>query len=203
MSQKPTVLLLSGGIESVTLLHLLADSGKIQPLFFNYAQRAVQPELDASKKNCDALGIDLQTLDLKELGNHFRQGEAWQPHVPLPHRNLILLSIALSFASKIQAHRLCLALNREDADYYATGTPAFIQHFQALTAEISSIRTETPLIKLDKAQIIHIGHQELGIDYAKTYSCLLGRTRPCGKCPQCLKRLKAFKIAGLDDPAPY
>lgn len=203
MSQAPTVLLLSGGIESVTLLHLLARSEKVQPLFFNYAQRAVQPELEASQKNCDALELDLQILNLKELGDNFRQGETWQPHVPLPHRNLILLSIALSFASKIQAHRLCLALNSEDAKDYASGTPNFIQRFQSLTTEISTIRTEVPLIKLDKAQIIHLGYHELGINYAQTYSCLLGRARPCGKCPQCLKRSKAFTLAGLDDPALY
>jgi 7-cyano-7-deazaguanine synthase len=112
----------------------------------------------------------------------------------------VLLSLALGFAEQHGAQRLCLALNREDADSYPSGSPAFIDHFRKLTANLSEIAIEAPLIGLNKAETIQLGYK-LGVNFAYTYSCLLGRQQPCGRCPQCLKRRKAFAIAGQPDPA--
>ncbi|AOU96818.1 hypothetical protein BI364_01285 [Acidihalobacter yilgarnensis] len=196
----PTLVLLSGGIESATLLHREYRDGPVLALFVDYAQRASARECAAAKSQCLALGLELETLDLSQVGAAFRRGRTWQPHVPLPHRNLILLSLALSFATERHVRRLCLALNREDAEAYPSGSPTFVEHFRTLAAHLSEIVVEAPLIALDKAAIIRLGGT-LGVDYACTYSCLLGRDRPCGGCPQCVKRRAAFAAAGRIDPA--
>ncbi|WP_065089691.1 7-cyano-7-deazaguanine synthase [Acidihalobacter prosperus] len=195
-----TVVLLSGGIESATLLHREHREGPVEALFVDYAQRAAECERTAAAAQCATLGLELHRLDLSAVGEAFRNGRAWQPHVPLPHRNLILLSLALSFATDRHAHRLCLALNREDAEAYPSGAPSFISDFRALAAGLSEIAVDAPLIALEKAAIIRLGNR-LGVDYTHSYSCLLGRRRPCGGCPQCVKRRDAFAAAGLSDPA--
>lgn len=195
-----TVVLLSGGVESVTLLHQEHRSGTIAALFVNYAQRAAKREHWAAMTQCLKLGIPMETLDLSHVGLCFsRAYRQWRPHIPLPHRNLVLLSLALSFADASGATRLCLALNREDVDLYPGSSSAFINDFRLLTADLTKITVETPLITLRKAEIIQLGLR-LGVNYAETYSCLLGRQRPCGRCPQCLRRQQAFAISGRPDP---
>lgn len=197
---RPTLLLLSGGIESGTLLHMLADEGPLIPLFVDYAQRAASRERAAATAQCAVLDLELETLELGSVGETFRRGLSWQPHVPLPQRNLVLLALALSLAEARRATRICLALNREDTADYPSAATGFVHDFAALAGRISGIAVETPLIELDKAAIIRLG-VDLGVDYSLTYSCLLGRPAPCGGCPQCLKRHTAFAAAGVADPA--
>lgn len=199
-STRPVLLLLSGGVESATLLHRLANEGPVIPLFVDYAQRAAARERAAATAQCAALGLELETLELGSVSETFRRGLSWQPHVPLPQRNLVLLALALSFAEARRAGRICLALNREDTADYPSATTGFVADFVALAGGISVIAVETPLIELDKAAIIRLGI-DLGVDYSLTYSCLLGRPAPCGGCPQCLKRRAAFAAAGVADPA--
>lgn len=193
------VILLSGGVESATLLHAERENGPLHPVFIDYAQRAAAQERRAAQAQCEALGLPLKTLDMAALGRGFREGRSKQYHVPLPHRNLVILGVGLSYAGQVGARRLCLALNREDLASYASASPAFLQAFRALAATLEPIEIATPLAHLGKAEIIRLGHA-LSVDYRHTYSCLLGRAPPCGRCPQCLKRKTAFAAARLPDP---
>lgn len=195
-----SLVLLSGGIESATLLHLENRRGAVRALYVDYGQRAAAREREAATAQCAALALPLEILELGSLGETFRRGHVWRAHVPLPHRNLALLGLAFSFAADRGAHRLCLALNRDDADAYASASPPFVEAFRALAATLDDIEIATPLAAWDKAEVIRRG-LALGVDYALSYSCLLGRPLPCGACPQCEKRRAAFAAAGSADPA--
>jgi 7-cyano-7-deazaguanine synthase len=192
--------LLGGGIESATVLHLENRRGPVRALFIDYGQRAAAREREAATAQCAALALPLEIMELGSLGETFRRGHTWQAHVPLPHRNLVLLGLAFSYAADRGAKRLCLALNLDDAEAYASASPPFVEAFRALAATLDDIEIATPIAAWNKAEVIRRG-LELGVDYALSYSCLLGRTIPCGTCPQCEKRRAAFAAAGAPDPA--
>lgn len=196
------MLLLSGGIESVTLLHRESRAGRVYPLFIDYAQRSGARELQAARAQCERLGLSLKMLDMATAGEGFRAGQEKRAHVPIPHRNLTLLSLALSYAAQQGLGRLCLALNREDRLAYPSAGPDFIEAFAALARTLEDIELATPLAHLSKAAIIAEGI-ELGVDYAQSYSCLLGYPKQCGRCPQCEKRRMAFTENALIDPAGF
>ncbi|MDR3391840.1 MAG: 7-cyano-7-deazaguanine synthase [Sulfuriferula sp.] len=193
------VILLSGGIESCTLLHKLHTSHELHPLFIDYGQRAGKQEYRAALHHCKLLGLTLKKLDMAQTGHDFRAGQSKKLHVPLPHRNLVALSLGLSYATQIGANRLLLALNREDTQSYPSASETFIAKFRAMAEVLGDIELAVPLCADTKAQIIQQGHL-LGVDYSQTYSCLLGHAQHCGHCPQCLHRREAFRQAEIQEP---
>lgn len=193
-----SVLLLSGGVESATLLHE-HRAEDLRAVFIDYGQRAARAEHAAARWQCDAAGVNLIGLDMHAVGEAFRAGQSQKWHVPLPHRNLVALSVGLSFATQVQAHRLYLALNAEDASAYPSASNDFVAAFQAMARALGDVALITPYATLDKAQVIVRGGQ-LGVDYRHTYSCLLGHPKHCGRCPQCLKRRAAFAEVGAVEP---
>lgn len=199
---KRSLVLLSGGIESSTLLHLEARRGNPIALFIDYGQRAARPELVSAQSQCDATGAPLRTLDLKSMGDEFRSDQTHKLHVPLPHRNLVILGLSVSLAAQSGISDIHIALNREDRDAYSSASDAFIRQFRALSHTLGEFEIHTPLASLNKAQVIGRG-LEIGIDYARTYSCLLGYPIQCGACPQCQKRRAAFATLGMPDPAGF
>eukprot|EP00897_Mesotaenium_endlicherianum_P002828 jgi/Mesen1/2573/ME000162S01702 len=113
-------------------------------------------------------------------------------HVPLPHRNLSLLSVAVSFAAQVGAPSLALALNAEDLG-------AFVEAFRALAAALSPpVALVTPLSHMSKAHVASLG-ASLGVPWEATYSCMVGRARHCGRCSQCRQRRAAFELAGVPE----
>lgn len=197
------VILLSGGVESTTLLHIQHTQSDLHPVFIDYGQRAAMQEYQAAKVQCMQLGLTLKKLDMAQTGHDFREGQSQKLHVPLPHRNLIALSLGLSYATQINAERVFLALNLEDTQAYPSASEAFITQFQALANVLGNVKIATPLCTHTKAQIIQQGDR-LGVDYHTTYSCLLGYPLHCGHCPQCKHRIAAFKAAGVSErPAFY
>jgi len=201
-ARRGTVVLLSGGIESSTLLHQEAAARIVYPLFVDYGQRAARREVAAADAQTASLGLSLKSLDMSRVGEGFREGRERSLHVPLPHRNLPILALALSYAAQVGAARISLALNADDLQTYRSAGRAFMQAFRALAATLEPVEVVTPLEDLSKAQIIREGYK-LDVDYAQTYSCLLGYPLQCGACPQCRKRRAAFTAAGLEDPAGY
>lgn len=197
-----SVLLLSGGIESATLLHLLARDQVVHPLFIDYGQRAADQERVAARAQCKALGLGLGELDMAAVGHGFRADRERKLHVPLPHRNLVIASLAISYATHRHAAAVALALNREDTGAYASATTAFIEHLRVLARDLDEIHLLTPLITLSKPEVIAQG-LEIGVDYRHSYSCLLGYAQQCGACPQCEKRRGAFAALGMADPAGF
>lgn len=198
-----SVLLLSGGIESATLLHQLAADGEpVQALFIDYAQRAAAQECAAAHVQCGELGVELVPLELGNMGEIFRRGQERKHHVPLPHRNLVALSIGLSYAANQSARKLYLAVNLDDTVDYASASHTFLAQFRLICGLLGDVRLATPFIGLSKREVIQRG-VALGVDYATTYSCLLGYSVHCGRCPQCQKRREAFRLAGIEEPAEF
>ena len=191
------VLLLSGGVDSSVLL-AREEKNFIFPLFIDYGQRAAKREHAAATAQCGRLRLRLRRLDLSQAGDVFRAEQEHKLHVPLPHRNLVALALGLSFAANSGAQRLLLALNREDAGAYPSATPAFIDAFAAVARKLGEFALETPLAQLSKAQVIAEGIR-LNVNFAQTWSCLLGYAMPCRRCSQCRSRASAFAAAGFKD----
>ena len=209
-----TLLLCSGGVESAVLVAQLLEA-KQQPvaLFANYSQRGADEERKAADAICASAGIDPpQLLDLSVEGAKFQAVN--RLHVPMPHRNLVLLSLALSWASTLDCSRLAIGLNRDDfgkdADFkatgavrYTTGTRSFVDRFASL-AEIVAPEVELmlPQAEMTKAEVVRMGSR-LGVPLERTYSCMRGRARHCGSCLQCRSRRAAFIDAGVEEAADF
>jgi 7-cyano-7-deazaguanine synthase len=201
--ESASVLLLSGGIESVTLLHQLAAQGEaVQALFIDYGQRAAPLERAAEETHCAQLGVEMVPLELAQVGEVFRRGQERKAHVPLPHRNLVALSLGMSYATNLGAQRLYLAANQQDTVEYAASSHAFLAQFRLMCGLLGDVQLATPLIGLSKTEIVARG-MTLGVDYATTYSCLLGYPLHCGRCPQCVRRRAAFHEAGYAEPEGF
>ena len=214
------MVLLSGGVESATLLFMLASRAPcppVHPLFFDYGQKGARCELSAARaclrSPCvaDVAGDavrPLEVMDLSSVGAAFRKRN--RRHVPLPHRNLPLLSLALSWATLHAARELALGVTADDAAKAATGaenlgtfSPGFIARFGELASSLDSdVALTTPLAELDKAAVVARG-RALGVDFATTYSCMRGGDLHCGSCEQCNARRRAFVDAGLPEPAHF
>jgi 7-cyano-7-deazaguanine synthase len=189
------VVLVSGGVDSTVLLHLVHANSWLRgvptfPLFIDYAQRASRREQQAADWQCQQLGLALHTLDLARLGESFRDGQALKRHVPLPHRNLVVLSVALSYLELVRGSSLALGVIRDDIDGYPSASLAFLESFRALARTLGPIEIEAPLVDLDKGAVVAEGRR-LGVDFERTYSCMVGREQHCGRCIQCERRLPA------------
>lgn len=204
-----TALLLSGGIESAVLLAQLKHAGQQPvPLFAHYSQRGAEAEHAAASAACAAFGLaQPQLIDLRaEGGAHQRINRL---HVPLPHRNLALLSLALGWASTLDCSAVALGLNRDDfgkdaefaaagAVRYTTGTREFVDAFTSVAAVVApEVAITLPQAQMSKAEVIREGLR-LGVPLQTTYSCMRGRRVHCGSCLQCRARRQAFADAGLE-----
>jgi 7-cyano-7-deazaguanine synthase len=193
----PSVVLVSGGVESVTLLHHLVDRGElVQALFLDYGQRAASQERHAAQWQCSHLGVELERFDLASIGQRFRAAQRVNLHIPLPHRNLVALALALSYATGLGSTRIYLAANHEDTQAYSSSSAPFLTEFGRLAETLGEVRLVTPFLEFSKVEIIRIG-VILGIDYAQTHSCMLGYPSHCGRCAQCRRRRAAFREAGV------
>ena len=200
---KASILLISGGVESVTLLFQLVEAGEqVQALFVDYAQRAAKQERAAADTNCAHLGVELVPLDLASVGETFRNVQARKAHIPLPHRNLVALALGLSYAANLGSTRLYLAANGDDTTAYPSSSHPFLAQFRLMMGLLGDVQLLTPFIGLTKSEVVDRGVQ-LGVDYETTYSCMLGYGNHCGRCPQCVKRKAAFRDAGVDEPPDF
>lgn len=195
------VLLLSGGIESSTLLHE-RHSERLTALFVDYGQRAARMEEKAARAQCAAVGVPLVAIDGSDLGRALNTVRPVRFHVPLPQRNLFGLAVGINWAAALGAQRLYLGVNAEDHLSDPSAAATFLEPFGHLMETLAGVRVETPLRAYSKAGILRQG-LAIGLDYASTYSCLRGHRRHCGKCPQCLKRRQAAQAASLSEPEEF
>ncbi|WP_437730138.1 7-cyano-7-deazaguanine synthase [Sorangium sp. So ce1335] len=196
--QAPTIVLLTGGADSTTLLHVVHARAPVVPVFVDYGQRAAHREHQAAERQCAALGLSLRRFDMGAVGAAFRAEQQAKLHIPLPHRNLVVLSLALSYAAQIEAAAIAIAVIRDDIDGYASASLKFLEAIRHLASALGTVAIETPLVGLDKRAVLAEGVR-LGIDYGQTYSCMLGYERHCGRCTQCKKRRAAFAAAGMPE----
>ncbi len=222
---KKAVVLLSGGLDSATVLAIARSEGyEAYALSFRYGQRHVF-ELEAAKRVAAAVGVaDHRTaaIDLRVFGGSAltedidvpkgRSAEEMGHGIPItyvPARNTIFLSFALAWAEVLGSSDIFLGVNALDYSGYPDCRPEFIEAFERLAnlatkagvEGTQKLKIHTPLIALTKAQIIQKG-LELGVDYALTSSCYdpSATGKPCGECDSCVLRRKGFAENGLDDP---
>ena len=221
-SQK-AVILLSGGLDSATVLAIARDQGyQCYALSLDYGQRH-HAELAAAQRIAATLGaVEHKTipLDLTWIGGSAltdplidvpRQPAEGIPVTYVPARNTIFLSIALGWAEVLSAWDLFIGVNAVDYSGYPDCRPEYIQAFQRLCqlatragAEGGSFRVRAPLIDMGKADIIRTGIQ-LGVDYGQTLSCYAAdeAERTCEMCDSCRLRSRGFAQTKVKDPTRY
>ena len=219
--KKKAVVLVSGGLDSATVLAMALDLGfDCHALSFDYGQRHCS-ELEASRRVAShAVEHRIMRLPIGDLGGSALTDDVIDvpesacsgiPVTYVPARNTIFLSIALGWAEILGAHDIFIGANAVDYFGYPDCRPAFIEEFEKLAnvatkdgVEGRPFRLHAPLLHLSKADIIRQG-LKLGLDYAETVSCYqaddLGRA--CGVCESCRLRQQGFREAGVEDPTVY
>lgn len=210
-----SVIVLSGGMDSTTLLYKLLAEGKIvKAISFNYGQKHSR-ELEEAKKTTDKLGVEHKIVDIsfiKELVSnsaltsdeavpegHY-QAENMKKTV-VPNRNMIMASIAIGWAVNEDYDEVALGVHAGDHAIYPDCRPEFISALAAIAqvANFKPISIYAPYLNSDKGDIALDGKQ-LGVDYSLTHTCYNGTAIPCGKCGACQERAEAFAKAGMVDP---
>jgi len=220
LGSKKAVILTSGGLDSSVTLYLAKNQGyNCFPLAFDYGQRH-KKELISARKIAKSLGLELVVVKLKlpflqsalidkskplpspkieEIGLSI-------PETYVPSRNLIFLSIAISYGESIQADAVFIGANSRDFSGYPDCREDFLESFFK-TASLGTkagilgkpISIERPLINKTKKEIVLLG-ENLGVPFKFTWSCYAGGKRPCGICESCLLRKKGFSDAKIADP---
>lgn len=230
MDRKKAVLLLSGGLDSTTVLALAtAENYEVHALSFSYGQRH-DSEIAAARKIAARYSVVqhvVANIDLRVFGGSALTSDIEVPKdrpidsthdVPItyvPARNTIFLSFALAFAEVTGAHDIFIGVNALDFSGYPDCRPEFIAAFEKmarLATRVDSgavegqeqISIRAPLIDMTKKEIIQLG-LKLGVDYGMTTSCYdpAPNGEACGHCDACQLRLRGFAEAGSADPAPY
>ena len=224
---RKAVVLLSGGLDSATVLAIAQDEGyEPYPISFRYGQRHVI-ELDAAKAVAKAAGIAPPVITDINLGifggsaltadiavpKHDSVAELGDdiPSTYVPARNTIFLACALGYVEVLEADDIFIGVNALDYSGYPDCRPEYIDRVEAAfniaskrTVEGHQLHIHTPLIDITKRETIRRGI-ELGVDYSLTRSCYdpAPAGEACGHCDSCLLRLRAFEENKLQDPAPY
>lgn len=217
------VVLLSGGLDSATVLAKARAEGRIcHALSVDYGQRH-RAELDAAARLARKLGAvehRVVHVDVGQFGGSaLTDPELDVPTAPsegipityVPARNTVMLALALGWCEVLDAHELYIGVNAIDYSGYPDCRPEFIAAFERLArlatragVEGREFHVRTPLQHLGKADIIRLG-VSLGLDYADTVSCYQSDDdgRACGACDACRLRHQGFRAAGIDDPTRY
>ena len=223
----PAVVLLSGGLDSATVLAMALDEGfGAIALSFRYGQRHAL-ELEAAVRVARALGVaehEIVDLDLARFGGSALTGDRPLPRdrdvaqmadgIPdtyVPARNTVFLALALALAEVRGAADIFLGINAVDYSGYPDCRPEYLEAFQAMAnlatraaVEGRPLRIHAPLLHMSKADIVRTG-SNLGVDYALTLSCYDPDPTggACGRCDACLLRARGFLDAGIEDPTRY
>jgi 7-cyano-7-deazaguanine synthase len=215
-----TVVIVSGGLDSVTLAHQLHAHGHaLHLLSFDYGQRH-RKELGFAARCASRLGAPHDIVDLSAVGRllggsaltdaiavpdgHYAE-ESMRVTV-VPNRNAIMLSIAVGVAVAEGASRVGFAAHGGDHFIYPDCRPAFVEAFEEMTRlaneGFGDVTIEAPFLHMSKADIVRLG-SELGVDFADTWSCYKGGEVHCRTCGTCVERREAFELAGVADPTTY
>lgn len=210
------VLILSGGIDSTTLLYWLIEEGyEVAALTFDYAQRH-RKEIDSARRIAGPLGVPHQIVDIRGISQilgdsallggrevpscHYTQESARQTIVP--NRNMIMLAIAAGYAEAHGIPHVFYAAHRNDSTIYPDCRPEFVEALRPairLATAWHPVELHAPFVNMTKAEIVGLG-LELGVPYELTWSCYRGEEAPCRRCPTCIEREEAFAMNGAKDP---
>jgi len=212
------VVILSGGMDSTTLLYEAEKKyNKVYALSFNYNQKH-KKELEQAIKSCKKLNIEHKIMDLSvlnELAPSSLTRDDWEvpeghyaddnmKETVVPNRNMVMLSLATSYAIGLGANKLLYGAHSGDHDIYPDCRLEFVEQLKRTIdlCDWNPVKLEAPYLEIDKGDIVIIG-KELGVDYGLTWTCYKGKELACGKCGSCVERLEAFEKANIKDPVLY
>ena len=214
-----TVLSLSGGLDSAVLLYHLQNQGdEVLALNFSYGSRHNVRERRAAAELCRATGTSLIEADLPFIGQLYQssllnqeqelpRGEYSEDSLKktvVPGRNTILMSIAIGLAESHNASRVAIANHANDHGTYPDTRPEWVAAMSLVAwhGTYQRVQLYAPFTHLQKSEICLRG-KDLGVPFAKTWTCYDGRSRQCGTCSACRLRQEAFRTAGIEDPTSY
>lgn len=213
------LVLVSGGMDSTTLLYDMHRKHQVVgALSFNYGSKHNERELPMAVYHCKNLGVQHQIIPLDFVAEYFSSdllktgGEIPEGHYEdanmvktvVPFRNAIMLSIATGYAESIGAEAVAIAAHSGDHAVYPDCRDEFMDSFASSMEHgtYADIQLLRPYVGIRKEGIAEIGN-DLGVDFAQTYSCYNGGEIHCGKCGTCVERKEAFALAQLSDPTNY
>ncbi|WP_343502818.1 7-cyano-7-deazaguanine synthase QueC [Alloyangia pacifica] len=215
-----TIVICSGGLDSVSLAHMVAAKGDLTRLVsFDYGQRHAK-ELDFAKAAAARLGVPFQRIDMRGIGaaltgsaltsdidvpdGHY--AEETMRITVVPNRNAIMLAIAFGVAAANGDEAVATAVHGGDHFIYPDCRPGFTRAFEAMQRAAldgyADVQLYTPFVERSKADIVTEGAR-CGTPFAETWSCYKGGEVHCGCCGTCVERREAFHLAGIEDPTIY
>ena len=217
LDMKDSVIVVSGGLDSITLLYEKQAEIALG-ISFDYGSNHNSKEIPFAKMHCERLGIKHITINLEFMHQYFKSSlleggdaipegnydEENMKSTVVPFRNGIMLSIAVGLAESHGLKRIFIANHGGDHTIYPDCRPEFIQAIDdaAQAGTYENVRIEAPYTNITKADIVKRG-SALGIHYEDTWSCYKGGDIHCGKCGTCTERKEAFELAGVQDPTEY
>ncbi|PID56831.1 MAG: 7-cyano-7-deazaguanine synthase QueC [Ignavibacteriae bacterium] len=221
MNKKLAVVALSGGLDSCVTTAIACRDYEVALLHINYGQKTESRELDSFHKIAEfyeitkKLVIDFSHFhkiggsSLTDKSMEIEKADLENKNIPntyVPFRNANILSACVSWAEVIQAEAIFIGAVNEDSSGYPDCRPEFFHSFQQTvnlgTKPKTNIKIETPIINLNKVEIIKLG-LELNTPLELTWSCYGNEKEACGVCDSCALRLRGFQSAGVVDPIPY
>ena len=219
--KKKAVIIVSGGMDSVTLLHYAHTfmDFELHALSVDYGQRHKR-ELKCAISQCKELGVPHQVVNLKDVnkllgGSALTAKDVNVPHehyshesqklTIVPNRNMILLSIACGYAVSIGAKAVLYGAHTNDRAIYPDCRREFVASFDSavkIATDNYDLDVMAPFIDKTKANIVKLG-MVMNIDYTNTWTCYEGKDVACGVCGSCRERIEAFSINGVNDPLQY
>lgn len=214
---KDSLLIVSGGMDSITMLHEYADRIAMA-VTFDYGSNHAQKEIPFAKLHCERLGIKHLVIPLAFIHEYFNssllQGADAIPEghyaaenmksTVVPFRNGIMLSIAAGIAESNGLKNVMIANHAGDHAIYPDCRATFIESMSEAISygTYEHIKIVAPYTGISKTDIAKHG-KDLGIDYSETWSCYKGGEKHCGKCGTCVERKEALHDAGIEDPTEY
>jgi 7-cyano-7-deazaguanine synthase len=222
---KKAISVLSGGLDSALATSLLAKDYDVHAITFDYGQRSARMEIKSSKAICQKLGMEHTVIELSwlaQLGGSALTSEEEIPELTMdqlddkevcdetarkvwvPGRNVVFSSIALSFAEAEGAEKIIVGWDFEEAATFPDNSKEFLDAFNNLLkiGSLDNIQIEAPLIQMDKKEIVKLG-DDIGAPLDISYSCYMGEEWHCGVCESCMRRKRAFELAGVEDGTKY
>ncbi|MDX1779685.1 MAG: 7-cyano-7-deazaguanine synthase QueC [Thalassovita sp.] len=215
-----TLVICSGGLDSVSLAHMISDQDELTRLVsFDYGQRH-RKELDYAAAAAERLGVPHHVIDMRNIGaaltgsaltddidvpdGHY--AEETMKITVVPNRNAIMLTIAYGIAAANGDEAVATAVHGGDHFIYPDCRPAFTESFDTMQRAAldgyADVRLHTPFVHRSKADIVTEGAR-VNTPFADTWSCYKGGEHHCGRCGTCVERREAFDLAGIADPTNY
>lgn len=221
MTKNRAIAVFSGGLDSTVATAYFKDKYDIHALTFNYGQRSANMELSSSKAICKELGMEQTIIELPWLKNLGKSALTTDEEVPelefdqldikeivdetarkvwVPGRNIVFTAIAISFAEALGAAKIIVGWDLEEANTFPDNSRKFLDSLNNVieVGSLYDIKIEAPLINMIKKDIVKLG-VNINAPLDLTYSCYRGEDLHCGTCESCIRRRRAFILAGVSD----